>query len=358
MAAKPQLESSVLRRFFLGFPGSSLPRELRELLAHGLGGVAIFRRNWTDVASLRALTTGIRRAAAGPVLIGIDHEGGTPFSLPEPFTQWPSPAELGERGEPRLIAKMSQAMATELCAVGVNLDFAPMLDLHLNPESPVTKVRSYGANPKRVGEFGKAFVHGMARERILTCAKHFPGHGDAAVDPHEDLPVFNRDMKRLNTRELVPFRTAIRAGVATVMTAHILLPKIDRANPATLSRIVLHEILRLRMRFRGVILADDLGMGAIARRYGAGEAAVESLRAGSDMVALCHDWSLVGPAIEAVAEARRSGAFDEREWRASEARIARVLQRAGRSRGAGSLNIIGCAKHRALADTLRARLIV
>jgi beta-N-acetylhexosaminidase len=287
MAAKPQPDSSILRHFFLGFGGTSvpaagLPRELRALLARGLGGVAIFRRNWTDVASLRALTTEIRRAAGRPVIIGIDQEGGTPFSLPEPFTQWPSPAELGERGDPKLIAKMSQAMGAELRAVGVNLDFAPMLDLHVNPESPVTKVRSYGADPKRVGEFGKAFIWGMAREGILTCAKHFPGHGDAVVDPHEDLPVFNGDMDRLNARELVPFRTAIRAGVATVMTAHILLQKIDRANPATLSRTVLHGILRRRLRFRGVILADDLGMGAISRRYGAGEAAVESLRAGSE----------------------------------------------------------------------------
>ncbi len=358
MPKPPQLESSVLRRFFLGFQGMFLPHELRRLLALGLGGVVIYRRNWAGVAGLRALTAAIRRAAGRPVLIGIDQEGGTPYSLPEPFTQWPPPAEFGRRGNPKLLAKMARAMGTELRTVGVNLDFAPMLDLHVNPESPVTQVRSYGGDPARVGEFGCAFVRGMTRERILTCAKHFPGHGDAIVDPHEDLPVFHGTGVRLRTRELVPFAAAIRAGVPLVMTAHILLPEIDPERPATLSRIALHETLRTALRFRGVILADDLGMGAISRRYLPGEAAIASLHAGSDMAMLCHDWSLVEPAIEAVTDARRRGEFDDREWRASDARIARTLRLAARARPGSSLKPIGAAEHRALAAVLWKKLSV
>jgi beta-glucosidase-like glycosyl hydrolase len=196
----------------------------------------------------------------------------------------------------------------------------------------------------------------MARERILTCAKHFPGHGDAVVDPHEDLPVFHGSGVRLRTRELVPFQTAVRARVPLVMTAHIMLPAIDPERPATLSRIVLYDTLRTALRFRGVIIADDLGMGAISRRYGAGEAAIASLRAGSDMVMLSHDWKLVGPAIAAVTEARRRGELDDREWRKSEARIADVLRRTARVHPGSSVRAIGAASHRALAAMIRKRL--
>jgi beta-N-acetylhexosaminidase len=356
MAAPPQLESRVLSRFFLGFEGTSLPAGVRRMLARGLGGIALFGRNWTSVEGLRALTAEIRGAASRPLLIGIDQEGGTPFSLPEPFTQWPGPAKLGRAGSPNQLEKMARAMGAELRAAGVNLDFAPMLDLHVNPASPVTTIRSYGADPKKVGAFGRAFIRGMESEGILTCAKHFPGHGDAAVDPHEDLPVFAGTRRRLETRELVPFRAAVGAGVALVMTAHILLPKIDPARPASLSRRVLHDILRKTLRFAGLIVADDLGMGAISRRFGAGEAAVESLRAGSDIVMLCHDWRGVGPAIEAVMDAHRRGELDAREWGAAETRITRVLRRAGRSRPVRPRSVIGCAKHRALADTIRRQL--
>jgi beta-N-acetylhexosaminidase len=325
--AERDLERSVLRRFFLGFPGTALSEELREMLTGGLGGVAIYRRNWTTIASLRALTAEIRAAAKGPVLIGIDQEGGTRFSLPPPFAARLSPEELGRKNDLKLIESQAHGMGTELRAAGVNLDFAPMLDLHVNRESPVTKVRSYGADPKRVGACGRAFIRGMRGARILTCAKHFPGHGDAAVDPHKDLPRFDGTRALLAKRDLVPFRAAVRAGVPLVMTAHILLPKVDAKKPASLSRVVLHELLREKLGFRGVILADDLGMGAISLRFGAGDAAIESLRAGCDMVMLCHDWSLVRPAIDAVTNAYRRGAFDAGEWRATDARLARLLRR-------------------------------
>jgi len=354
MARSSQLESSVLRRFLVGFPGTELPWELRGLLSRGLGGVAIFRRNWTSLESLGALTAETRRAARGSVLIGTDQEGGTLFSLPEPFTPWPAPALLGKLNRPELVEKMARAMATELRAAGINLNFAPMLDLHVNPKSPVTRVRSYGADPRRVGAYGRAFIRGMARRGMLTCAKHFPGHGDAAVDPHHDLPVFTGTFARLRVRELVPFRSVIRAGVPLVMTAHILLPHIDPQSPATLSHRVLHDMLRTDLRFKGVILADDLGMGAIARRLSAGEAAIQSLQAGSDMIALCHDWSLVGPAIDAVLQAHGRGQFDLREWRASEARIAHLLRRVSAISKSNSLDVIGCGPHRALAEKLAA----
>src|SRR5579871_6580906 len=187
---------SVLARLMLGFDSHSLPDELAEYLAAGLAGVVVYRRNFSTAEGLLELTSAIRRAAGRPVLIGIDQEGGTRFALPEPFTQWPSAAELGARGDAGFVEQIARAMATELRAAGCNVNFAPMLDLHVNPESPVTRDRSFGSDPHLVARLGAAFCRGLRRGGILSCAKHFPGHGDAAVDPHLDLPVFSGNMAR------------------------------------------------------------------------------------------------------------------------------------------------------------------
>jgi len=360
MTASRKAESlpprDVLGKFLLGFEGTSLPDELRELLAAGLGGVAIYPRNFTSAEGLRALTGEIRRAADGPVLIGIDQEGGTKFSLPEPFTQWPSPAELGQLDEIELVGQVAHAMARELRAVGVNLNFAPMLDLHVNPESPVTKGRSFGSDPHRVSRLGAAFIRGMRNEGVLACAKHFPGHGDAPVDPHEDLPVYRSTARRLDAADLVPFDGAILEGVSMIMTAHILLPEIDSTRPASLSRKLLTEVLRERIGFCGIILADDLGMGAIAKCYGVGEAAIETFRAGSDMAMLYHDWNLVHPMIAKVAEVRERGGFVESEWNASGRRIGWACNAACTGDAEDStqgLHVVGCAEHRQLKEAIR-----
>lgn len=362
----PQPKSKdVLERFLLGFPGLELSAELTELLAGGLAGVAIYPRNFRNVAELSRLTQAIRRAASKPVLIGIDQEGGTKFSLGEPFTPWPSPAELGCLADPQLSEQVARAMARELRAAGVNLNFAPMLDLATNPDSPVTSGRSFGSDPEAVAQIACAFSRGLQAEGVLACAKHFPGHGDAAVDPHLDLPRFEGTRERLMSRELVPFAAAIRAGAPLIMTAHILLPRIDPRWPASLSRELLESILRAQLGFDGIILADDLGMGAIARNYENGESIVRSLQAGTDIAMLCHDWSAVAPALEAVAHAIESGRHAEIDPKIeplladlSHARIERLRQRLREIENADAppLDVIGCSEHRALAAEIRARI--
>jgi beta-N-acetylhexosaminidase len=354
--SKTEPRDSVLARFMLGFDGDSLPGELAEYLARGLAGVVLYQRNYTTAEGLRELTLAIREAAGRPVLIGIDQEGGTRFALREPFTAWPSAAELGRLGDVESVEKIARVMAMELRAVGCNLNFAPMLDLHVNPESPVTKDRSFGSDPNLVARMGAAFDRGLRSGGVLSCAKHYPGHGDAVVDPHLDLPVFAGTMARLESAELVPFASAIAAGVPLVMIAHILLPQIDPENPASLSRAMLEGVLRRRMRFTGVILADDLGMGAIAKRYAPGEAAVQTLRAGTDMAMLCHDWSAVAPAIAAVRRAKQEGRFEEDEWRASLNRIEDACIQAEAPGPRPAIDILGCMEHQRLAEGIRARL--
>ena len=354
--SKTQPRDSVLARFMLGFDGNSLSGELAEYLACGLAGVALYQRNFQSAERLRELTLEIRQAAGRPVLIGIDQEGGTRFALGEPFTTWPSATELGQLDDVESVEHVAHAIALELRAVGCNLNFAPMLDLHVNPESPVTKDRSFGSDPNLVARMGAAFDRGLRSGGVLSCAKHFPGHGDAAVDPHLDLPVFTGTMERLDAAELVPFAAAVSSGVPLVMTAHISLPKIDPENPASLSRTMLGGVLRRRLLFDGVILADDLGMRAIAKRHGPGEAVVQTLIAGTDIAMFCHDGRAVAPAIAALRSARQEGRLDEAEWRASLERIERACVQAEAPGTRVSLESLGCQKHRQLAAGIRGRL--
>ena len=360
----------VLERFLLGFPGGGLSAELMELLDGGLAGLAIYPRNFRNVKELARLTHAIRQAARRPVLIGIDQEGGTKFSLGEPFTSWPSPAELGRLADPQLAERVARAMARELRAAGVNLNFAPMLDLATNPNSPVTLGRSFGSDQQGVAQMGRAFMRGLLAEGVLPCAKHFPGHGDAAVDPHLDLPRFDGSRERLIARELVPFAAAIEAGVPLIMTAHILLPRIDPRWPASLSSELLQSILRNELGFDGIILADDLGMGAIAGHYRNGESVARTLLAGTDIAMLCHDWAAVAPALEAAAQAisetgprtapdpKLRTKIDPRFTAQSHARIELLRQRLAELEKIASppLSVIGCADHRALVADIRARL--
>lgn len=352
-----QVREGVLEKFILGFEGRTLPGELREYLAAGLGGVILFPRNFSGAEELFSLTQEIRRAAGRPVLIGIDQEGGTRFSLPESFTQWVSPEDLGRIGDPELVERQAKAMARELRAAGVNLDFAPMLDLHLQPESPVTRGRSFGGNPDEVGKSGAAFARGLAAEGIFACAKHFPGHGDTKIDPHEDLPRFDGTLDRMREMELVPFRSAISAGVPLIMTAHLSLPKLDPEWPASLSRKILPRILREELQFSGTILADDLGMGAIAKRWPSGEAAVRTFAAGSDLALICHNWKLVHPAVEGVGKALKRNEFPESDWAASRKRIASLRKFVeSNERPERALNVVGCAEHREIVREIRERL--
>jgi beta-N-acetylhexosaminidase len=341
----------VLQHFLLGFEGTRVPAALRTLLRGGLAGVAIYKRNWETAEGLRALCDEIRQAVgSAQVLIGIDQEGGTKFSLPEPFTQWRSPAQLGQAGDAGVVEKIGEAMARELRAAGVNLNFAPMLDVHVHPGSPVTSVRSFGGDPQKVGELGAAFIRGLWKKGgVLACAKHYPGHGDVGVDPHDEMPVSEAAQQILEGRDLPPFAAAIQAGVPVVMTAHILLKTMESV-PASLSRHLLHEVLRRRMGFGGVILADDLGMGAIRSRYGVEKAAVMALQAGSDILMLCHDWSLVQPGLTAVQRGRETYLFDDIALAASALRINHLLLASGRCAAhAPALEMIGSPAHAALA---------
>ncbi|MCU1472689.1 glycoside hydrolase family 3 N-terminal domain-containing protein, partial [Amnibacterium sp.] len=269
-----------------GFAGPVLPPWVARRITDGMAGVCLFGENVGSPDELRALTGGIRAARADAV-IAIDEEGGDVTRLhardgsPEPGN-----AVLGRLDDVALTAASARRIGLALADAGVTLDFAPDADVNVNADNPVIGTRSFGDDAGLAARHTAAWVRGLQSTGIAACAKHFPGHGDTAVDSHRGLPVVDVPMAVLDARELVPFVAAIDAGVATIMTSHIVLPALDPASPATMSRAILTELLRGRLGFEGVIVSDALDMAGASGEIGIPAAAVRALAAGADLLCI------------------------------------------------------------------------
>ena len=346
----------------VGFDGSEVPAELRTLAREwDLGGVVLFRRNVEapeQVAELAFEVGSLAREA--PPWVGIDQEGGRVARLRAPFTEWPAMAHLGRHGADDLADRFARALAVELSAVGVNLDFAPVLDLYSETADPVIGDRALSSDAETAGRLGAGIIRGLQAGGVAACAKHFPGHGDTRVDSHRELPVVEHDPERLRAHEMVPFRAAVAADVAAVMTAHVVYPALDEARPATLSRPVVDGLLRRECGHRGLVVTDDLEMGAITAERTVEQAAVQSLAAGCDTVLVCgSSVERHVSVIEAIIHAVEAGELDLRRVEEARARQQRVKaaflagDRPGRPLSRRQiLERIGSAEHRALAAAL------
>lgn len=342
---------NLLGLFCVGFDGLTVPDTLERLLAQGLGGVILFKRNLQDLEQILRLTADIRAAAPTPLLIGVDQEGGRVTRLPAPFLAPPPAARIGARGDAVLAQALARAVGRELRAAGINWNLAPVLDVHTNPANPVIGDRAYGTDPETVTRFGLAVIAGLAEAGVLATAKHFPGHGDTRLDSHHDLPESLQSPERWRSVEFAPFRAAIRAGVPTVMVAHLSCPALDSTAPSSLSRRILTGILRTELGFGGVVVSDDLEMGGITTRTDVGEAAVRFLEAGGDLLLVCQDPTRQHAALEAVGAALRSGRLPVRTIDAALERVARCHRLfPGRHRPAATdadaRSLIGSAEHR------------
>jgi beta-N-acetylhexosaminidase len=283
------LRRQVGRLLVAGFAGPTLPPELRATAREfGLGGVILFKRNVEEPAQVAELAYEASTLdPEAPPWVAVDQEGGRVARLRAPFTEWPPMVTLGRADDPALARRFAAALAAELAAVGVTLDFAPVLDVGTNPSNPAIGDRALSDRPERVGVLGRAIIEELQGAGIAACGKHFPGHGDTSVDSHHELPLVEHPPERLREVELVPFRHAIEAGVASIMTGHLLVPALDDERPATLSRRVVEGLLRAEMGHGGVVFTDDLDMQAISARYSAGEAVVAAIAAGCDGCLLC-----------------------------------------------------------------------
>lgn len=299
-----------------GFLGTEVPARFSAALREGRrGGAILFKRNLPDIVTASSLCGALTSAAPAdlPPFIGVDQEGGRVSRLPPPFLKLPPMRMLGLTRDYDLIRAAARAVATELGAIGFNLNFAPVLDVDSNPANPVIGDRAFGADPRTVMRAGVAFMQGLQDRNVLACGKHFPGHGDTAEDSHFALPTITHDRARLMKIELPPFRAAAGAGIASMMTAHIVVKALDPDVPATMSRAICASLLRAEMAFEGVLFSDDLEMAAVAAKYPVEVAAVESVWAGCDALLICKDEDQQDRAHEAlVREAEKNPRFRDR----------------------------------------------
>ncbi|MCM3040278.1 beta-N-acetylhexosaminidase [Paenibacillus motobuensis] len=321
------LEQKIGQLFICGFHSLTPDEQITTLTGkYHVGGVVYFRRNVESVRQLATLSHNLQKLPRShsdiPLIISIDQEGGMVARLDhDGISRIPGNMTLGAVDDLQLTYDVAKLAAEEMLALGINMNFAPCIDVNNNPANPVIGVRSFGEDPAKVAEHGVAATRGYQENGVIATVKHFPGHGDTAVDSHLGLAVVPHDKERLHQIELLPFRKAIEAGADAVMTAHVIFPAFETEEiPATLSRRVLTELLREEMGFNGVIVTDCLEMHAIAKSCGIAEGAVRAIEAGADLVLVSHTLSDQIAAIEAVREAVVSG-------RISEDRINQSLQR-------------------------------
>ena len=319
--------------FLVGLrPTPQLHERDRALLADlRPAGIVLFKSNflqgtpyeqWLEVygkliADIRA-TIGRER-----LFIAIDHEGGRVCRTPAPITRF----SYAGRWAPQAAA-VGRAMGVELASLGVNLNFAPVLDIHSNPSNPVIGLRALGTTGEQVTAAALAFMTAMQAEHVLACGKHFPGHGDTSSDSHLELPVLNQDLASLRSRELKPFRAAIEAGIPMIMTSHLLLPQIDPKEPVTLSRRFGQDVLRGELGFEGVVVSDDIGMRAVSSLFDDPTAPARLLLAGTDLMTVCSygtDTDRCRGFAEAMIRAEREGVIPAEFAAASRERIHSLL---------------------------------
>ncbi|WP_330316802.1 glycoside hydrolase family 3 protein [Streptomyces platensis] len=324
-----------------GFTGTTAPDWLLRRLGEGLVSVGLFGRNVADPAQLAALT-GRLRAEREELIVAIDEEGGDVTRLEvRGGSSFPGNHALGAADDTELTRAVARELGRRLADCGINLNWAPSADVNSNPANPVIGVRSFGADPQLVARHTAAYVEGLQSAGVAACTKHFPGHGDTAVDSHHDLPRIAAGLPTLQARELVPFRAAVAAGTRAVMSAHILLPALDAEHPATLSPAALHGLLRAPeaeggLGFDGLIVTDGMEMQAISATYGIERGSVLALAAGADAICVgggLADEDIVLRLRDALVRAVREGELPEQRLADAAARV-RAL--AGRARRTGT----------------------
>ena len=321
------MQPIIGQHMFIGLSGHALTvDEKKFIIEHNIGGICLFGRNVAEPKQVRELCAEIqslrhKQADKAPLFIGIDMEGGRVHRLKPPFTQWPAMKKLGDMDAPTVSFHFANRMGQEMRAVGINLDFAPCVDVYSNPKNTVIGDRAISSNPEVVSKHVSAVVRGYIKSDIITCAKHFPGHGNTIIDSHLDLPVENADINQLESLELIPFKKAFKSRVDMVMTSHIKFPKVDPEWPVTLSEKFIKGIIREECRYRGFVISDDLGMKAMASHFDLEEIPVRALKAGVELLLYCNEPEVPPQAIDAILGACAQGVLNKDELAATHKKV-------------------------------------
>lgn len=306
------VQHQVGQQLIIGISGQTLQKtEAEFIVKNNIGGVVLFSRNIANPEQVRSLCQEIQALRfkmpdKQPLFIGVDQEGGRVARLKAPFTVWPPMIKVGALDSTSVAFKVGNVIGTELKAVGINLDFAPCADILTNPTNTAIGDRSFGSNPEVVARIASAMARGFIKADVIPCIKHFPGHGNTIVDSHFELPIEDKTLEDLDAVELVPFKKALRTKLDFVMFAHIKYPKIDPQWPATLSPKFV-EIARQNLRYRNLIITDDLDMKALTNNYDKKTIAVQAITAGANVLLYCNEPDSPVLALEGLHEAIGSG---------------------------------------------------
>jgi beta-N-acetylhexosaminidase len=308
-----ELRRKIGQMFMVGLAGDDIGADERKLFReYPFGGFIFFNHNLKTPKQILSFCRSLWQTSGDiPPFIAIDQEGGRVHRLPPPFTHFPPAAALGRTGDGDLAFRAGRAMARELSAAGINLNFAPVLDVNSNPKNPIIGDRSLSSDPEEVARLGWEVVRGLRKGGVIPCVKHFPGHGDTAEDSHRELPVVKKNLGELKSVELPSFVHACRNQVETLMTAHVVYPALDARYPATLSRPVVGELLRGELEYDGVVFSDDLEMRAISDNYSVEDTVRLAVSAGIDVLLFGHEteravaaFDFLGREVERSAELR------------------------------------------------------
>ncbi|TFE31766.1 beta-N-acetylhexosaminidase [Cohnella luojiensis] len=309
------LEQKIGQMILAGVEGTSIDTATKKMISdQHVGGIILYKNNFSGLSGSVRFVNALKKANEGnpaPLFISVDQEGGKVSRLPKDFVSIPDAAKVGRTGNAELAKEMGSLLSKELKLMGFNVDFAPVLDINSNPKNPVIGNRSFGSTAKLVTKMGIAEMIGLREGGTIAVVKHFPGHGDTAVDSHLDLPVVNKTTEQLGKMEWIPFRSAIENGADAVMIAHILFPKIDPDAPASFSKVIIGEQLRGTLGYDGVVITDDMTMGAIADNYGIEDAAALSVEAGSDIILVAHGYDTEKKVFDKLMQAVKSGRIEE-----------------------------------------------
>ncbi|MCE9655725.1 beta-N-acetylhexosaminidase [Clostridium celatum] len=325
------LNEKIGQMLIVGFDGQNINENIKSLiLDNHVGGVIFFSNNVESLEGVINLTNEFKKINTSnkfPLFIAVDEEGGSVSRTPNEFLAIPSAQYIGAFDDENINYNIGKIIADELKQQGYNMDFAPSLDILSNPYNTVIGDRSYGETSDIVSRLGIKTMEGIRDSSIVSVIKHFPGHGDTDVDSHYGLPLVEKSLAELKELELIPFENAIKAGADAIMISHILLTKIDSENPATMSKEVITNVLRENMEFDGVVITDDMTMGAIIENYDIGEASVKSINAGADIILVCHGYENELNVINSIKNAVKNNIISEERINESVYRILKLKEK-------------------------------
>lgn len=323
---KMTLDEKIGQMIVAGFNGTDVNEELINLVnTNKVGGVILFKRNIETSEQLKKLNNNIDGLNKEiPLFISVDEEGGRVNRLPSDMENFPSAREVGLKNDKDYAYNNGKSIGESLKVTGFNMNYAPVLDIFSNPKNTVIGDRAFGSDVETVSTMGIATMKGIEEEGIISVIKHFPGHGDTSVDSHYGLPIVYKTLEELENFELIPFKKAIKEGCKAIMVSHILLDKIDKQNPSSMSETVVTDILREQLGFDGVVITDDMEMGAITENFTVEDACVQSIIAGCDIVLIGSGNESIYNTIKAIKDSISNGKITEERINESVVRIIKL----------------------------------